>query len=506
MHFQFSPLSLAAIALAVILAASLYIWRVRDTYGSVALLLLMLAAAQWSLCYGLEVASIDLSTKLFWAKAQWIGLALAPVLWLATAAHGTRDWPALLGGWRRLLWLLVPLLIIGLVITNDLHGLMWKNPVLPHDDSTLPLSIERGAFFWLNAIFAIGLCLLVTLLAIAAVIRLPMFRQRYAAAVLTGASLPWLGNMLYLAGFDLAAPLAYWLGGLALSWGLYQIRLLSLVPLARSALVESMPDGVMVLDDKGRVIDCNPAALQLLSAQLDAVLGRPVADVLHTRRDLIERYGALPEAQDEIVLNGRICELRIAPMSDRLGRPTGRLIVVRDITDRLRAAEELDRRTAELQIILQAFPDLMFRLDGNGRFLGYTASPQVHLLLRPHEFEGHRIDDVLPEPIGRQLLDALLRVRLENAPQAVDYSLQMDDQNRWYEARLFPTQRNEVIGVCAMSRSADWPAELREPKTCWRICRRRPRHQRTAALEATLENVMQVSVNLRQPTVVGYSC
>jgi PAS domain S-box-containing protein len=163
-----------------------------------------------------------------------------------------------------------------------------------------------------------------------------MFRRRYAAAVLAGTSLPWLGNILYLAGFDLAAPLAYWLGGLTLSWGLYQIRLLNLVPVARSAVVESLPDGVMVLDDKDCIIDCNPAALQLLGAQLNAVLRRPVTEVLPARLDYLERYGTLPQAQDEIVLNDRICELRIAPMFDRLGRPTGRLVMMRDVTGRSR--------------------------------------------------------------------------------------------------------------------------------------------------------------------------
>ena len=51
MPLQFSPLFLIAIALAVVaLAASLYIWRVRDTYGSIPLLLLALVAADWSLC------------------------------------------------------------------------------------------------------------------------------------------------------------------------------------------------------------------------------------------------------------------------------------------------------------------------------------------------------------------------------------------------------------------------------------------------------------------------
>jgi len=499
MPLQFSPLFLIAVALAIVaLAASLYVWHVRATYGSIPLLLLTLVAAQWSLCFGLEVASTDPAAKLFWAKAQWFGLTLAPVLWLATAARGTSEWPLLLGRRRWLLWLLVPALMMLLVVTNDLHHLVWSRTLLAQSDSTLPLRLERGPFFWLNIFFAIGLCLLVTLLAVADVIRLPMFRRRYAAAVLAGTSLPWLGNMLYLAGIDLAAPLAYWLGGLALSWGLYQIRLLNLVPSARHAIVESMPDGVMVLDDKDFLIDCNPAALQLLGAQLNTVLGRPVAEVLQTRRDLLDRFSTLPHAQDEIILNDRVCELRIAPMSDRLGRPTGRLIMVRDVTDRLRAADELDQRTAELQTILQAFPDLMFRFDDNGRFLGYTASPQASLYLSPEEFLGRRVDEVLPEPIGRQLLDALVRVHLEGTPQAVDYSLQADDQTRWYEARLFPSRRKEIIGVVRdVTERQQAEAELREQKELLenlvavaRATSAQP------ALEATLENVMRVGVNL----------
>jgi two-component system, NtrC family, sensor histidine kinase KinB len=499
MPLQFSPLFLIAVALAVVaLAASLFIWRVRATYGSIPLLLLTLVAAQWSLCFALEVASTDPATKLIWAKAQWFGLTLAPVLWLATAARGTNDWPLVLGGRRWLIWLLIPALIMILVGTNDVHNLVWGQPVMAHNDSTMPLSMERRAFFWVNFTFAIGLCLLVTLLAVAAVIRLPMFRRRYAAAVLAGTSLPWLGNMLYLAGLDLAAPLAYWLGGLALSWGLYQIRLLNLVPIARQAIVESMPDGVMVLDDKDCIIDCNPAALQLLGAQLDTVLKRPVAEVLQTHRDLLDRFSALPHTQDEIILNDRICELRIAPMSDRLGRTTGRLIMVRDVTDRIHAADELDQRTAKLQTILQAFPDLMLRFDKSGRFLGYTAGPQAQLFLAPQEFMGRRVDEVLPEPMGRQLLDALGRVNLENAPQAVDYSLRADDQVHWYEARLFPTRRQEIIGVVRdVTQRKQAEIELREQKellenlvTVARATNEQP------ALEATLENVMRVGVNL----------
>ena len=145
MPLQFSPQSLIAVALAVVaLAASLYIWHVRATYGSIPLLLLTLVAAQWSLCYGLEVASVDAATKLIWAKAQWFGVTLAPVLWLATAARGTSDWPLILGGRRWLIWLLIPALIMILVVTNDLHNLVWSDPALASSGVAWPLHLERS--------------------------------------------------------------------------------------------------------------------------------------------------------------------------------------------------------------------------------------------------------------------------------------------------------------------------------------------------------------------------
>ena len=499
MPLNVTPLSLIAVALAIVaMVVAVYSWRKRDTFGSTPLLLLALIAAGWSLAYGLEVASTTEISKLFWAKVQWVGLTLAPVLWLACAARGTNNEKIVFGYRRWMLWLIIPALVLLLAWTNEWHGLVWTDVRPAYQGLIMPLRLERGTFFWLDVFFALGLCLLVTMMATAAVIRLPMFRRRYAGAVLLGTTLPWLGNMLYLSGLDLAAPLAYLMGGLMLSWGLYQIRSLNLVPIARSAIVENLPDGMLVLDDKDRVLDCNPAALRLLGVHLPDMIGRPAAEALREHFDLVQHYSQAETAQDEIVLNDRICELRIAPMTDRLGRTTGRLIMLRDITEQVHSADELDQRTAELQTILQAFPDLMFRLDQDGHFIGYTASPQAHLYTGPDEFLGKRLDEVLPDPIGRQLREALQQAQQENAPQALDYSLTSEGVTRWYEARLFPARRREVIGVVRdVTTRKLAETELHEQKqllenllTVARATSAQP------ALEATLENVLRVGANL----------
>jgi two-component system, NtrC family, sensor histidine kinase KinB len=497
--FQSTPLTLTAIVLAIAcLATAFYAWRARDTFGSVALFVLALLAAVWSLSYGAEVAHTDFATKSAWARLEFFCAACAPVLWLAVAANGTQSGSVLLGRRRWLLWLIIPALMLLLMATNDWHHLLWQDVLIPQDGAVAPLRMLRGPFFWLNAFYVLGICLVVIMLATAAVIRLPIFRRRYVAAVLAGAALPWLGNTLYLAGLDLLAPAAYLLGGLTMAWGLYQIRQLNLVPLARSAIVEQMPDGVLVLDDHDRVLDCNLAAQRLLGMAGVELVGRAAAEILPISLDEIERISATQAVPEEVTLGEHVCELSVTPITDRLKRTIGRLVALHDITDRLRAAEELDQRTAELQIILQAVPDFMFRLDREGRFVGYAASPGAQLALLTDQLVGRSIDEVLPSAVGYQIKAALQRVYEEGTPQAVDYSLTVGDVTSWYEARLFPARRDEIISVVrdvTERKRADM--ELREQKELLENLVKVARAtSEQPTLEATLHNVLQVGVTL----------
>src|SRR5215831_10551814 len=84
MHWQFTPYVLPVIVSAVVSAAvALAIWHRRPAPGSISFSLLMLAVAEWSLAYALELVSADLPAALFWDNVTWLGAAVAPMLWLA---------------------------------------------------------------------------------------------------------------------------------------------------------------------------------------------------------------------------------------------------------------------------------------------------------------------------------------------------------------------------------------------------------------------------------------
>jgi len=185
-------------------------------------------------------------------------------------------------------------------------------------------------------------------------LRSPQLYRRQVGALIIGTTIPWVGNVIYLLnaspwpGLDLT-PLAFMLTGLAIAWGLFRFQMLDLVPVAREALIESMSDGVLLLDEHNRVVDINPAACRMIGCSATSAVGQPVAAILSKWRDLVERYRDMPEAQAEITVNGiQWQDLRISPLYDRRKKLTGRLIALRDITERKLAEEALRHRAREM--------------------------------------------------------------------------------------------------------------------------------------------------------------
>jgi len=318
----------------------------------------MLAVAEWSLGYALELGSTDLPSQVFWAKVEYLGIVTVPVTWLALVLQYTKRERWLT---RRNLALLatVPLVTLLLAWTNDLHGLLWSEIRLDSSGSFSVLDLGRGAWYWVNTAYAYLLLLFGTLLLIRTLIRSPRLYRGQAGALLLATLAPWVGNALYISGLipfphlDLT-PFAFTLTGLAVAWGLFRFRLLDIVPVARDAVIEGMSDGVIVVDMQNRIVDLNPAAQRIIGRSASEAIGQPAAHILAGQPDLVKHYSDVTEAHAEIVLDEeeaqRTHDLRISPLYDRRGRLTGRLIVLRDITERKRAEEAVKRLNETLEI------------------------------------------------------------------------------------------------------------------------------------------------------------
>ncbi|HJZ50403.1 MAG TPA: histidine kinase N-terminal 7TM domain-containing protein [Roseiflexaceae bacterium] len=330
------------LATAVLAAAlAIYAWRRRPAPGATPFFVMMLAVAEWTLGYAFELSSDDLQTILWWAKTEYLGITIGPVaaLVLALEYTGHESWLTRRG---LALLLVVPITTIVLVWTNELHGLIWHSVKLNRTGSFALLDVDYGLWFIIHAAYSYLVMIFGILLVILALIRSPRPYRGQAAILALSGVVPLAGNAIYVLklspfpNLDLT-PFAFTLAGVLWAWGLFHFQLLDIVPVARDAVIESMTDAVLVLDSHNRIVDLNPAAAAILRRPASEIIGQPAATILAARSDLIERYRATTEAQTEITSiydPQRFFDLRISPLYDRHKRLTGRLIVLRDISDR----------------------------------------------------------------------------------------------------------------------------------------------------------------------------
>ena len=321
-------------------------WRRRSAPGAVPFALLMLAVTGWSAGYTLELLQFSLPGKVFWTNFNYAFIVMVPAAWLIFALKYTdrvdKIRPAAI-----LLLCIEPILTLVMTWTNEYHRLFRTEVALVQINSFVVLDSTFGIAFWIHAVYSYALLVAGTGLLIRASIRSPRLYRGQATATLIGALLPWIGNAVYLLGwspFDLT-PIAFALTGLANSWALFRFRMLDIVPVARDLVIESMSDNVVVLDTHNRIVDCNPAAERLLGCSSSDAIGQPAGQVFPRGWAPVEEYREVYEADEEIVLQQageeRYFDLTISPLRDRWGRLTGRLIVLRDISERKRAEKAL---------------------------------------------------------------------------------------------------------------------------------------------------------------------
>lgn len=98
-----------------------------------------------------------------------------------------------------------------------------------------------------------------------------------------------------------------------------------------------------------------------------------------------------------------------------------------------------------LDAIFQAFGDLLFILNEDGVILDYKSGDTTHLYLSPSKFLGRKIQEIYPYKVGRKYTDALFNVRSGKKTIQIEYSLSMNLNLGWYEARLVPLANRQII-------------------------------------------------------------
>jgi len=383
-----NPYAVSLVCAALVGAAvGVFVWRRRKAEPVRAFPLLMFALSWWSLIYAMEVTSSDPDWMWFWLRLEYVGIATSPAFWLMFSTHyAAKDpWlsrPALAGLFA------VPLLTLILLWTNPFHRFYFRDVALDQSGPFPVLALTPGPGYWIHVAFSY-LCLTGgTLLVLWVWRRSSHVYRRQTGIILVGISIPFMANILYMAGvrpfghLDVT-PFAFTLTGLAVAFGLFRYKLFDLLPLARDVLLENLRDGIIVVDEQQRIVEISPAAKGFLGIHEDPLLGRDAALALADYPALAALFTAGREARQEVVLRFEpllVMDAWLTPVVDKGGSSLGGLLVLRDITAAKKVEEELQKGHERMEILLHSLPQAVLVIHGNTRRI-LDVNPQACLLI-----------------------------------------------------------------------------------------------------------------------------
>jgi PAS domain S-box-containing protein len=292
----------------------------------------------------------------------YLGVFAAPVLWFWLAALYTRS-PLADLRWLPLASVVLPTLAYVAWRTNDWHGLFASEVT----DAALRAGprVYGGPLFWMVMTWTLafafaGVCLM---LGHAWKLR---GRERSRSVELAAAALaPLALAQVYL--FHLApvpydlTPTGFCITSVIFYHLLAREGIFEALPLARRDVIEALPDGVVVADGEGTVLDINPAGRALLGIDAGSPVGLSLTAVLVA--------AAVEEAEDDVVREvarvltedtpgtvafdtrgGRHVQLTVATVRSQVGQPAGVYAVLRDTTDQHRY-EQIVRQSQKLESV-----------------------------------------------------------------------------------------------------------------------------------------------------------
>ncbi|MBE9180485.1 PAS domain S-box protein [Oculatella sp. LEGE 06141] len=233
----------------------------------------------------------------------------------------------------------------------------------------------------------------------------------------------------------------------------------------------------VIVHDFGKVLDVNPAAEKLFGYSTDEIIGMPVMDlVAAVSREQVRQtwrslespdqpydYEGIGVKKDGTTFMGAVCA-KAVHYKGQLVRVAG----VRDITDSKQAEAAIRQSEARNRALVNAIPDLMFRIRRDGTYLDCKAEHDGDVLLPPLELIGKNVYDVLPLDLAQQRMYYIEQALQTGKTQYFEYQLRLNrnpalDQiyqqvsheavlasghhSRDYEARIVVSGEDEVLAI-----------------------------------------------------------
>jgi diguanylate cyclase (GGDEF)-like protein/PAS domain S-box-containing protein len=316
-------------------------WRRRKTKSGSYFAWGIMALTLWTLAASLDYASVPMSLKIFFAQLEYTFSFSALILFtlFALSYTGYEEW---LKPGKKIIFAAVSMSNAALSWTNGLHGWFWASYRYSEVGENTAIFEPGPAYAW-SIITGYGMILVILVSLWQASLHGSELSRRQARLLFFASLVPVIGNLIYLLegdrfkGIDWSS-ITFSASGILFLMALYGTRLLDLAPIARDKLVNSLSDGMVVLDTQNRIIEINPPAIRMLASQETNLIGRSLIEIAPPIRVYLEQPPE-QELKTELEIGHtveRYFDVLISPLFQEKNLLLGRLIIFRDISERKR--------------------------------------------------------------------------------------------------------------------------------------------------------------------------
>ncbi len=362
--------------------------------------------------YIMELRSVTLEHKLFWNYFQYIGIPFVSALWFSIAS-------VYISGYRiplyiRILFIfMIPAITFVLRMTNNLHHLYYLSEKLQTSGDNVFLVKEKGSWLFVQGFHSLLLIVSTFVLYVNALVK-QKNRERENMLFMLGASVLAVSGLVLnilsigTANIDymvILLPAAIIMVILAIMRNdFWEAK-----ALARDIIFENNDEGIILLNNRGRIFDFNTIAKSILSNRGIQLRKEPLEVVFGGVNDLSD---LISSSQARIwmikVESGyKYYCLTSINIRNQVGSVSGKLITIRDITQMqlLHNQLKIQATTDELSGLLnrRAFTDLCQarlndrRLNKENAFLLMI---DIDLFKSINDTYGHLVGDHVIEKLG----------------------------------------------------------------------------------------------------------
>ncbi|MGF6354666.1 diguanylate cyclase (GGDEF)-like protein [Paenibacillus sp. 4624] len=359
--------------------------------------------------YAIGLASNTLEQMKFWNIVQYIGMPISAPLGLLLMIHYTGK---KLSKWLTSALFIIPTITVLLVATNDWHHLYYKKVWLREDSNVPVMAMEIGQWYVVHGAFTFSCLLCAGLILIAQWRHTKKMYRRQLLTLIVSQIIPMVAAFVYLLGLTPSGldpvPILMCVTSAMYIWAILSSRLLTIVPIAKESIFESMREGVLVLDSSYRLVDFN-RSLRLMLPEIEiSMVGQPLNDIWlglagETFPVEYEREGLQTDLYWQ--LNGEtVCyQVRTSYVFNKNPQVVGILIMLIDITE---------QRFLQEQLKQLAYFDGLTKIYNRTQFLnkGRELLQEARLNLQPVSFilfdidHFKRINDTYGHDAGDQAI------------------------------------------------------------------------------------------------------